>query len=71
MWNVGRNGYSWSSTVTGTNAHFLNFNYGGVNPNDNNNRANGLQLRCLQVFIGRSVLFIDRLPEIWTVRDVF
>ncbi|MDE5944580.1 MAG: hypothetical protein K2G93_03225 [Rikenella sp.] len=52
MYNVGNSGYSWSSTIpTGsTNAHNLNFNYGGINPNNNNNRAYGFQLRCLQVF---------------------
>ena len=55
--DVGNNGYSWSSTITGSNAHFLNFNYNGVNPQNNNNRANGLQLRCLQAFIGASCCF--------------
>ncbi|MDE5944260.1 MAG: hypothetical protein K2G93_01585 [Rikenella sp.] len=57
MYNVGRNGYSWSSTVTGSNGYFLDFNYDWINPNNNNHRANGLQLRCLQAFIGCSVLF--------------
>ncbi len=54
LWNVGNNGYSWSSTVAGTNARFLNFNSGGLNPQNSNNRANGLQLRCLQVFIAEA-----------------
>ncbi len=46
--DVGNNGYSWSSTVTGSNAHFLDFGYYGVGPQDGNYRAYGLQLRCLQ-----------------------
>ncbi len=45
---VGDNGYSWSSTFTGSNAHFLNFSYNGVGPQDYNSRAHGFPLRCLQ-----------------------
>ncbi len=45
--DVGYGGYSWSSTITGSNAHFLRFHYGGVYPQDYSNRAYGLQLRCL------------------------
>ena len=37
----------WSSTVSGTNASNRNFNSGGTNTN-NNNRANGLTVRCLK-----------------------
>ncbi|MDE6499896.1 MAG: hypothetical protein K2K83_04245 [Rikenella sp.] len=50
MWNVGNYGYSWTSTIpTGSsNAYYLNFNYGGIYPNSNINRADGFQLRCLQ-----------------------
>ncbi|MDE5944579.1 MAG: hypothetical protein K2G93_03220 [Rikenella sp.] len=60
LYAVGNNGYSWASSVTtGTNAYNLNFNYGGINPNNNNNRANGLQLRCLQAFIGPRSSFIN------------
>lgn len=57
--NVGNNGYSWSSTVaaSGYNAHNLNFNTQGLNPTNTNNRANGLQVRCLQVFIVQGRFF--------------
>ncbi len=48
LYYVGRNGYSWSSAITGSNAHFLLFYYGGVYPQDYGSRAYGLQLRCLQ-----------------------
>ena len=46
--DVGSNGYSWSSSIAGTDAHGLGFGYNGVNPQYYSNRANGLQLRCLQ-----------------------
>jgi uncharacterized protein (TIGR02145 family) len=45
--NVGSNGNYWSSTVSGTNATNRNFNATGTNAN-NNNRANGLTVRCLK-----------------------
>ena len=45
---VGYYGYSWSSTITGSGAHFLHFGYNGVYPQDGSSRAYGLQLRCLQ-----------------------
>ncbi len=45
---VGNNGYSWSSTITGSHAHFLYFYYYGVYPQHYDSRAYGLQLRCLQ-----------------------
>ncbi|MDE5943965.1 MAG: hypothetical protein K2G93_00035 [Rikenella sp.] len=49
LYSVGGNGYGWASSVTtGTNAYYLGFNYGGISPNSNSNRALGLQLRCLQ-----------------------
>ena len=48
LYYVGNNGFNWSSTVTGANAHFLNCYYGGIYPNGSDNRATGLQLRCLQ-----------------------
>ncbi|MDE5944966.1 MAG: hypothetical protein K2G93_05195 [Rikenella sp.] len=50
MWCIGTSGYSWSSTIlTGsTNAHNLLFVYGGIGPNNDNNRSYGFQLRCLQ-----------------------
>ncbi len=46
--DVGHFGYSWSSTVTGSSAHFLYFSYYGVSPQNYNICAYGLQLRCLQ-----------------------
>ena len=45
--NVGTNGNYWSSTVSGTNSRNLNFNSSNANMNDNN-RANGLTVRCLK-----------------------
>ncbi len=46
--NQGANGNYWSSSVTGINANNLNFNSGGVNPANNNNRANGFSVRCVK-----------------------
>ncbi|MDE6499613.1 MAG: hypothetical protein K2K83_02770 [Rikenella sp.] len=50
MWSVGYYGYSWSSTIPAgsTSAHNLNFDYGGIHPNNLYGRAAGFQLRCLQ-----------------------
>ena len=48
LWVVGGDGYSWSSTIRNSNIYFLHFGYNGVNPQSNNYRAYGLQLRCLQ-----------------------
>ncbi|MFN6349094.1 MAG: hypothetical protein ACK4VL_04115 [Chitinophagales bacterium] len=45
--NFGTNGCYWSSTVFGTNAHFLNFNSGNVNPGNNSYRGNGISVRCI------------------------
>jgi uncharacterized protein (TIGR02145 family) len=46
--NQGSNGNYWSSSITGTNAYNLNFDASSVNPANNNNRANGLTVRCLK-----------------------
>ena len=49
--NVGSNGYYWSSSPNSSssnNAGNLNFNSGNVNPLNNNNRANGFSVRCVQ-----------------------
>ncbi len=46
--DVGYYGYSWSSAIAGSNARYLDFYYDGVTPQNNNYRAYGLQLRCLQ-----------------------
>ncbi|MDE5944965.1 MAG: hypothetical protein K2G93_05190, partial [Rikenella sp.] len=48
MYNVGVNGFSWSSSASGSNGYYLDFNYSRIVPNNLNNRANGFQLRCLQ-----------------------
>ena len=47
--NRGANGNYWSSTFNSArNARNLNFNSGGVNPQNNNNRYNGFALRPVQ-----------------------
>ena len=48
--NVAQNGNYWSSSpfAGNTNAGNLNFNSGGVNPLNNNNRANGFTVRCVR-----------------------
>ena len=61
LYRVGHAGYIWSSFASGGNAYRLNFNNGGVNPQDRGNHANGFQLRCLQAFIvGCFVFFFSR-----------
>ncbi len=44
---VGNDGYSWSSTVSGTNGMNLHFYVTGLNPSYALSRGFGLQLRCL------------------------
>ena len=56
--NVGNNGYSWASTVSGTNGMNLNFNVTWLNPSNANNRAYGFQLRCLSAFTRTSRPFL-------------
>ncbi len=47
--SVGSDGYSWSSSpYNDSNGYNLDFNSGGVNPFNNNNRANGFSVRCVQ-----------------------
>ena len=47
--NVGSNGYYWSASPNSqTNGYNLNFNSSNVNPSNNNNRANGFPVRCVQ-----------------------
>ena len=48
LWGVGYNGYSWSSSIAGTSAHNLYFDYSWLNPQGSDYRAYGFQLRCLQ-----------------------
>lgn len=47
--NRGSNGYYWSSSFNSSrNARNLNFNSGGVNPQNNSNRYNGFAVRAVQ-----------------------
>lgn len=51
MSNVGSNGNYWSASPNSeNNGYNLNFNSGNVNPANNNNRANGFSVRCVQAF---------------------
>lgn len=51
MNNVGSNGYYWSaSPYNATNGYNLNFNSGSVNPQNTNQRGNGISVRCVQEF---------------------
>ena len=44
--NDGTNGYYWSASPNNNNNGYnLNFNDGNVNPQNNNNRANGFSVR--------------------------
>ncbi|WP_304709319.1 hypothetical protein [uncultured Rikenella sp.] len=45
--SVGLDGYSWASTVSGTNGMSLAFNVTELYPSGAYNRAYGFQLRCL------------------------
>ena len=48
--NRGTNGNYWSSSLnSATNGRNLNFNSGGVNPQNNNNRYNGFAVRPVQI----------------------
>lgn len=50
--NVGSNGNYWSfASNSQTNARNLNFNSGGVNPLNTNNRANGFSVRPVRAFV--------------------
>ena len=62
--NVGTNGYAWSSSSSyagSNNASNLNFNSSNVYPLNNNNRANGFPVRCVQ-HLPRAVFFFRRFP---------
>ncbi len=48
LYSVGDYGFSWSSSIAGTNAHYLGFYYSWLSPQGSGHRATGLQLRCLQ-----------------------
>ena len=56
--NRGSNGYYWSSSFNSArNAYNLNFNSGGVTPQNNNNRYNGFAVRPVQHTI-LTILFL-------------
>jgi uncharacterized protein (TIGR02145 family) len=48
LYAQGTYGGYWSSSVTSTNAYYLRFDTGSVNPASNNNRAFGFALRCIK-----------------------
>ena len=57
--NRGSNGNYWSGSLnSATNGRNLNFNSGGVNPQNNNNRFNGFAVRAVQHSI-LSILFYN------------
>ena len=46
--NVGGEGNYWSATAaSGSNARNLNANAGNLNPQNSNNKGNGLTVRCV------------------------
>ncbi|WP_300829330.1 hypothetical protein [uncultured Rikenella sp.] len=45
--SVGNHGFSWSSTVSGTNGMYLNFFVTWLGPSSAYYRGHGLPLRCL------------------------
>ncbi|WP_297626669.1 hypothetical protein [uncultured Rikenella sp.] len=45
--NISGNGYSWASTVSGTNGMYLGFYVTWLNPSIADGHAYGFQLRCL------------------------
>ena len=48
LFGVGGYGLSWSTSRTENHAYYLSFGYGGLNPQEDNCRASGFPLRCLQ-----------------------
>jgi hypothetical protein len=59
--NRGSNGNYWSSSFNNaTNAYNLNFNSSNVNPQNNNNRRNGLTVRAVQHSSNRALYLMTR-----------
>jgi hypothetical protein len=58
--NRGSNGNYWSASFNSArNARNLNFNSGGVNPQNNNNRYNGFAVRPVQLtLLNRHLFFV-------------
>ncbi|MDE5945617.1 MAG: hypothetical protein K2G93_08585 [Rikenella sp.] len=48
LYNIGRDGFGWTSSFTGANVYRLDFHYNGIYPNSHNCRSYGFQTRCLQ-----------------------
>lgn len=44
------NGLYWSSTVTGSQSHYLTFAFNGVNPGASSYRVNGFSVRCVSEY---------------------
>ena len=64
--NVGTNGFYWSSSsynAGNVNAGSLNFNSGNVNPLNNNVRANGFPVRCVQHLPEAVFIFATRSTQ--------
>ena len=76
MANTSSNGYYWSSSPNyggNNNAGNLNFNSGNVNPLNNNNRANGFSVRCVQASARPSLRspILPDMPDEKLLADVF
>jgi uncharacterized protein (TIGR02145 family) len=48
LYYQGTRGYYWSSTFAGTNAYYLSFGSGSVNPANIGHRSHGFALRCIR-----------------------
>ncbi|MDE5944774.1 MAG: hypothetical protein K2G93_04225 [Rikenella sp.] len=48
MYFVGNGGFGWASSFTGISGYAMAFDCDAIYSNNNYNRANGFQLRCLQ-----------------------
>jgi hypothetical protein len=61
--NRGSNGNYWAASLnSATNGRNLNFNSGGVNPQNNNNRFNGFSVRAVQhSFLDKLLFFLNFL----------
>lgn len=60
--NRGSNGNYWSRSLnSAVNGRNLNFNSGGVNPQNNNNRFNGFPVRPVQQSLRPSFFFLNSI----------
>ena len=65
--NRGSNGNYWSSSLNSqTNGRNLNFNSGGVNPQNNNNRFNGFAVRPVQQSLQLSFFTFNATRLLWS-----